>query len=83
MREQAQERIGHMYPKASLMLDRGYSNRVDLGLRDCGSTPACGIDMPLVHSWWLGRKKGKEAYIVPSVVEDSALRKALRIFHRA
>ena len=27
--------------------------------------PACGIAMPLVRSWWLGKKKGKEAYVVP------------------
>src|SRR5699024_2782551 len=23
--------------------------------------------MPLVRSWWLGKKKGKEAYVVPTV----------------
>ena len=27
--------------------------------------PACGIEMPLVRSWWLGKKKGKEAYVSP------------------
>jgi putative DNA methylase len=27
--------------------------------------------MPLVRSWWLGKKKGKEAYIVPTVVPDA------------
>ena len=32
--------------------------------------PACGIEMPLVRSWWLGKKKGKEAYVVPTVVGD-------------
>ena len=34
--------------------------------------PACGIEMPLVRSWWLGKKKGKEAYVVPTVVADAA-----------
>src|SRR5699024_4836263 len=33
--------------------------------------PACGIEMPLVRSWWLGKKKGKEAYVVPEVVADA------------
>ena len=28
--------------------------------------------MPLVRSWWLGKKKGKEAYVVPTVVDDVA-----------
>jgi len=32
--------------------------------------PACGIETPLVSKWWLGKKKGKEAYIVPKVVGD-------------
>jgi putative DNA methylase len=26
--------------------------------------------MPLVRSWWLGKKKGKEAYVVPTVIAD-------------
>ncbi|MGZ0145292.1 DUF1156 domain-containing protein [Rhodococcus qingshengii] len=29
--------------------------------------PACGIEMPIVSKWWLGKKKGKEAFIVPRV----------------
>ncbi len=32
--------------------------------------PACGIEMPLVRSWWLGKKKGKEAWVRPIVVAD-------------
>jgi putative DNA methylase len=28
--------------------------------------------MPLVRSWWLSKKKGQEAYIVPTVVGDTA-----------
>jgi len=32
--------------------------------------PACNIETPLVSKWWLGKKKGKEAYIVPTVVGD-------------
>lgn len=27
--------------------------------------------MPLVRSWWLGKKKGKEAYVVPRVTGDA------------
>ena len=33
--------------------------------------PACGIEMPLVRSWWLGKKKGKEAWVRPIIVADS------------
>ncbi|MBK6873559.1 MAG: DUF1156 domain-containing protein [Kineosporiaceae bacterium] len=73
MREQAQERIGHMYPKAKLDDGSEATAIAWIWARVIACpNPACGIDMPLVHSWWLGRKKGKEAYIVPSVVEDSS-----------
>lgn len=34
--------------------------------------PACGIEMPLVKSWWLGKKKGKEAFVIPRVVSDDS-----------
>lgn len=34
--------------------------------------PACGIEMPIVTKWWLGKKKGKEAFVVPTVVPSDA-----------
>ena len=37
--------------------------------------PACGIEMPLVRSWWLGKKKGKEAYVVP---QSWSIRRSIR-----
>lgn len=33
--------------------------------------PGCGIEMPLVRSWWLSKKKGNETYIAPEIVPDS------------
>lgn len=35
--------------------------------------------MPLVRSWWLGKKKGKEAYVVPRVVSDARHSSGLRV----
>src|SRR5262249_11412299 len=29
--------------------------------------PACSAIIPLVKSWWLGKKKGREAYLIPHV----------------
>ncbi|MEJ1155143.1 DUF1156 domain-containing protein [Microbacterium marmarense] len=69
MRDEAERRIGHLYPKATL-LDGTEANVIAwIWARTviCPN-PACGIEMPLVRSWWLGKKKGKEAYVVPSVV---------------
>ncbi|WP_030969975.1 DUF1156 domain-containing protein [Streptomyces sp. NRRL S-1824] len=68
MREEAEKRIGYLYPKAKL--DDGSEVNVIAWIWArtvrCPN-PACGIQMPLVKSWWLGKKKGKEAYVVPSV----------------
>lgn len=71
MRDEAERRIGHLYPKAQLP-DGGEANVIAwIWARTVTCpNPACGIEMPLVRSWWLGKKKGKEAYVVPSVVTD-------------
>lgn len=73
MRDEAEKRIGHMYPKAKLP-DGTEANVIAwIWARTVTCpNPACGIEMPLVRSWWLGKKKGKEAYVVPKVVDDPA-----------
>jgi putative DNA methylase len=70
MRDEAEHRIGSLYPKATL--DDGSKATVIAWIWARTVTcpnPACGIEMPLVRSWWLGKKKGKEAYVVPTVVD--------------
>jgi putative DNA methylase len=69
MRDEAEKRIGHLYPKAKLP-DGGEATVIAwIWARTVTClNPACGIRMPLVRSWWLGKKKGKEAYVVPRVV---------------
>ncbi|WP_374975021.1 DUF1156 domain-containing protein [Microbacterium trichothecenolyticum] len=70
MRSEAERRIGHLYPKATL--PDGTTANVIAWIWTRTVTcpnPACEIEMPLVRSWWLGKKKGKEAYVVPSVVD--------------
>ena len=70
MRDEAEKRIGHLYPKASL--DDGTLAPVIAWIWARTVTcpnPACAIEMPLVRSWWLGKKKGNEAFIVPAVVD--------------
>ncbi len=73
MRDEAERRIGHLYPKATL--EDGTTATVIAWIWARTVTcpnPACGIEMPLVRSWWLGKKKGKEAYIVPTIVPDAS-----------
>ncbi len=74
MRDRAKEQIGHLYPDA--VLPDGTTAPVIAWIWARTVTcpnPACGIAMPLVRSWWLGKKKGKEAYVVP-VVEGRRVR---------
>lgn len=81
MRDRAYERIGHLYPKARVPVrdtngePTGKTSEATVIAWIWARTitcpnPACGIRMPLSRSWWLRNKKGKEAYIVPTVVED-------------
>lgn len=74
LRDEAKRRIGDQYPKATLPdgSEAGVIAWIWARTVVCPN-PACGIDMPLVNSWWLGKKKGKESYVVP-VVEDGCVR---------
>ena len=71
MREEAWRRIGHLYPRAQLPDGSEAIVIAWIWARTVTCpNPACGIETPLVSKWWLGKKKGKEAYIVPTVVGD-------------
>lgn len=70
MRDEAEDRIGTLYPQARLEDSSEAPVIAWIWARTVTCpNPACGIEMPLVRSWWLGKKKGKEAYIVPKVVD--------------
>jgi putative DNA methylase len=70
IRDEAEKRIGHLYPK------------IKVGGTECTviawiwartvncPNPACGGNMPLVRSFWLGKKKGKQRYVVPIAVPE-------------
>jgi putative DNA methylase len=73
MRDEAEMRIGHLYPKATLPDGSKATVIAWIWARTVTCpNPACSIEMPLVRSWWLGKKKGKEAYVIPRVVADAA-----------
>lgn len=73
MRDEAFKRIGEHYPKAEL--EDGSRATVIAWIWARTVTcpnPACGVEMPLVRSWWLGKKKGKEAWVQPLIVSDKS-----------
>ncbi|PHV66133.1 DUF1156 domain-containing protein [Williamsia muralis] len=41
--------------------------------------PACGIDMPLVKSWWVAKRSTRKVFIVPTVVDDPTHSSGMRI----
>jgi putative DNA methylase len=96
MREQAMERIGHLYPPYVLtsellaarpdLVKAGYKAGDSLTViawlwaRTVPSpNPALGgLPVPLVSSFWLSKKPGKEAWIEP-IVEHGAYRFEVRV----
>lgn len=70
MRVEAQRRIGHLYPTVT---DPDGEERTVIAwiwARTVKSpNPANPLEVPLVRSWWLSKKKGKEAW-VRATVED-------------
>jgi putative DNA methylase len=78
MRERALERIGHLYPKATLPDGREATVIAWLWARTVTCpNPACGARMPLVRSFALSTKKGKEWHVQP-VVEGTEVRFEVR-----
>lgn len=77
MREQAEERIGDLYPDVTVVDEKTKRKTKATTIAWIWArtvicpNPACAIEMPLVRSWWLGKKKGKEAYVVPTVAHDA------------
>lgn len=72
VRDEAEARIGDVYPTTTL--PDGRSTRVIAWIWARTVTcpnPACGIEMPLARSWWLSKKRGKIAYVKPTVVSDA------------
>jgi len=81
MREQAEQRIGHLYPKAKLPDGSEATVIAWIWARTVTCpNPACGATMPLVRSFWLGKKKGKEAWVDP-IPDRSGKRVRFRIGH--
>ena len=75
MRERAQERIGYLYPQVKLPDANGGGEATVIAWLWARTVkcpnPACGARMPLVRSFWLSKKSGKQAWVEP-VVDQAA-----------
>jgi putative DNA methylase len=71
MRDEAFKRIGHLYPKVRLPKEHGGGEATVIAwiwarTVTCPN-PACGARMPLISSFALSTKKGKEAWVEPLI----------------
>lgn len=67
MKEKAYEKIGHLYPKVQLPPEESGEEATVIAwiwarTVKCPN-PACEAEAPLIHSFALSKKKGKEAYV--------------------
>lgn len=68
MRDEAERRIGHLYPKVKAPGGTEHTVIAWIWARTVTSpNPANPIEVPLVRSWWLSKKKGKEAWVRATV----------------
>src|SRR5262249_2748061 len=76
MRDEAEKRIGSLYPRATLPMEYGGGTATVIAwlwARTVASpNPAAqGAHVPLVRSFWLSTKIGKKAWVEPLVDQDS------------
>ena len=70
LRDEAKKRIGHLYPKVTAPGGTEHTVIAWKWARTVISpNPANPIETPLVNSWWLSKKKGKEAWVKATVVD--------------
>lgn len=77
IKREAFKRIGHLYPKVKVPHEQGGGDATIIAwiwarTVKCPN-PACGCEMPLVHSFVLSKKKGNIAWIEPAYNEDRIL----------
>ena len=75
MRDEAERRIGHLYPKVQLPKEYGGGEATVIAWLWARTVkcpnPACGAQMPLVRSFELSTKKGKEAWVEPIIDHEN------------
>ncbi|MCD8490338.1 MAG: DUF1156 domain-containing protein [Desertifilum sp.] len=77
MRDEAEKRIGHLYPKVKLPSEKGGGEATVIAWLWARTVkcpnPACGCEMPLVRSFALSTKKGKENWIEPTIDRSQSI----------
>jgi putative DNA methylase len=71
MRDEAEKRLGHLYPKVRLGQAHGGGEATVIAWLWARTVkcpnPACGAEMPLISSFWLSTRKGNQAWVEPKI----------------
>ncbi len=71
MRDEAEKRIGHLYPTVTLPAGQGGGQATVIAWLWARTVtcpnPACGAEMLLVRSFWLSKKKNRQAWVEPII----------------
>ena len=82
MRDEAEKRIGHLYPKVKLPKEHGGGEATVIAWLWARTVkcpnPACNAQMPLVSSYWLSKKSGKQAWLEAITSNTSQVRFEVR-----
>lgn len=74
LRDKTFEKVGHLYPKVED--ENGVEHTVIAWIwarTVTNPNPANPVQVPLVRSWWLSKKKGHEAWIKPTIHDDGTI----------
>lgn len=74
LRDKAFGKVGHLYPKVKDENGDEHTVIAWIWARTVTNpNPANPVQVPLVRSWWLSKKKGHEAWIKPIIHDDGAI----------
>ncbi|PJM75081.1 hypothetical protein CSQ87_06995 [Bifidobacterium simiarum] len=74
LRDKAFAKVGHLYPKVKDEHGTEHTVIAWIWARTVTNpNPANPVQVPLVRSWWLSKKKGHEAWVKP-IIEDGKIR---------
>ena len=75
LRDKTFAKVGHLYPKVTDDQRNEHAVIAWIWARTVTNpNPANPVQVPLVRSWWLSKKKGHEAWIKPIVEDDGSIR---------
>lgn len=87
LRERVLEHLAPLFPSVKVTRQKGERHEAPViawlwaRTAPCPN-PACGLDMPLVRTFWLSKKKGRETWVEPIIEEIDGKKRVRFVVHR-